>query len=59
MNKIGILYCCFNALETLHQSLKPWVDARAQKLDNREYVISVLNKNVSDFGPCPADFLHF
>jgi len=43
MNKIGILYTSYGMREYIEPSLNPWVEARKEKLNGYEFVISAVS----------------
>ncbi len=43
MSKIGIIFCAYNTVEYVADSLTPWQQAQADKLCGNEWLISVVN----------------
>ena len=43
MSKIGCLFCGYRTIEYVRDSLLPWIQARADKLDGHEFVISAVS----------------
>ncbi len=41
--KIGLIYCAYNTIEYVEDTLKPWQQSQADKLGNHEWLISVVN----------------
>lgn len=49
INTIGVIFCAYNCLDTLEQSIRPWIDARANSLDGRQYIISAVSVPFAEY----------
>ncbi len=41
--KIGVLFCAYNCVETVHDAMMPWVFCRLQKFCGDEFIISAVS----------------